>query len=262
MTEQWTDNAFVLGTSPLNERDMLVELLSREHGRLRTVAKFGATGKHRATYQLGNLLHVEWKARLPTQMGQVKAELQRPYFALFAQFPLALLALQSASALITLCLHEHDRAERVFDALEQLCEECESGIGNREMSPVLNSQFPILDSYHTIKHYTLFEQHLLSACGFGLDVSACAATGTTEELAYVSPKSGRAVSRAAGRPYHDRLFPLPAYYLQPDTPSNPAECLDALRINAYFMERRLCAEDGRALPAIRDRLEQKIKDTL
>jgi DNA repair protein RecO (recombination protein O) len=98
----------------------------------------------------------------------------------------------------------------------------------------------------------------LAVLGFGLDLSSCAATGAADDLAYVSPRSGRAVSRAAGRPYHDKLLPLPAFLVS-DTPAAPPEIAAGLALTGYFLHRHLLLPQGRNLPEARQRLAQRVR---
>jgi DNA repair protein RecO (recombination protein O) len=239
---RWKDKAFILHVAPLSERDVLVELLTHTHGRLRTVAKFGATSKKRTIYQVGNRVTVEWSARLSSHMGHVNAEIEQSYMPLFLNDASRLLMMHSAHALCHQFLYEHDRAEAVFEGLSRWYEVTVKA-----------------DLATTAKYYALFEYTLLGACGYGLDLFSCAATGTTKELVYISPKSGRAVSREAGRPYHEKLFVLPRCYLEEheDMPLNAT--LQALTLNGFFMESRLCEKGRTTLPDVRHRLIHQLE---
>ena len=96
-----------------------------------------------------------------------------------------------------------------------------------------------------------FELMILAELGFGLDLTACAATGTTEDLVHVSPKSGRAVSRAAGEPYRDRLLALPAFLIGSATPPQPADIADGFRLTGFFLDREVFAPRGLTMPETR-----------
>ncbi len=109
------------------------------------------------------------------------------------------------------------------------------------------------------ERYCRFELSLLAEAGYGLDLSACAATGGTQNLAYISPKTGRAVSREAGAPYHDRLLPFPLLFAQENYAVKPAEILDALRVTGYFLQAWQYAPQGKKLPAARERLVELIE---
>ena len=99
-----------------------------------------------------------------------------------------------------------------------------------------------------------WEFQLLAELGFGLDLSECAATGTAEELVYVSPRSGRAVSREAGAPYGDKLLPLPAFLLDATAPLGPADIAAGFALTGFFLERDVLEPHGLKLPPARERL--------
>ncbi len=243
MAESWQDTAFVLSTKVMNEHDALLDLLTQQHGRIRTIARYGATRKQRPLYQQGNVIACEWKARLREQMGHVQAEMVEAYAAYVLAHPLLLLASCSACHLCSLFVYERDAVPELFAAMAN-------------MYHAMRYQATV----EALKHYALYEQQLLQSCGFGLDLLECAATSTTENLIYLSPKSGRAVSKEAGAPYHERLFRLPAFFLCSAKQASPAELLDALTINAYFIDKRLCYDMQRQLPDSRYRLQQKIQE--
>jgi DNA repair protein RecO (recombination protein O) len=99
---------------------------------------------------------------------------------------------------------------------------------------------------------------LLGELGFGLDLSACAVSGETGDLAYVSPRSGRAVSRSAGKPYHDRLLALPAF-LREGSAGDRQAVVAGLALTGYFLERHALSPQGKAMPAARMRLVDRLK---
>jgi DNA repair protein RecO (recombination protein O) len=236
----WVDTAFVLGVSPLNERDALVEVLTREHGRLRAVVKYGATSKQRGLLHAGNRVQVEWRARLATHMGQMTVEVEQCYLPAVVNEALRLLMMQSAHALCRACLYERDPSPSSFAALG-----------------CFQEALLVARAETAVKAYAMFELSLLAACGYGLDLSACAATGVRKALTYLSPKSGHAVSEAAGAPYRDRLFRLPAFFLNAAMDASPDDIQHALAITAYFLERRVL-EPPKALPPVHGRMRATI----
>ncbi len=240
--ERWEDQACVIGTRPLNEKDVIVELLTAQHGRIVSVARFGLTSKHRGLYHAGNVVKVAWQARLPTHMGHIMAEVERSILPCIVNHPLKLLLMQCAHALCHQFLYEHTVELQVFLALHSLYE-------------------TFLQSGHlaSLQSYALFEYTLLNSSGYGLDLKRCAVTYSTENLTYISPKTGRAVSFDAGKPYHDKLFPLPRCYAEADAPMTEAETMAALNITLYFIEQRLCTDIVHRLPEIRYRLESKLQ---
>jgi DNA repair protein RecO (recombination protein O) len=234
--EQWVDTAYILGVSPLNERDALVEVLTREHGKVRAVVKYGATSKQRGLLHAGNHIQMEWRARLATHMGQMTVEVERCYLPAIVNDAPRLLMLQSAHALCRACLYEQDASLIAFNAL------------SRFQTALLQQPLEI-----SAKAYALFELSLLAACGYGLDLTTCAATGVCEGLTYVSPKSGHAVSQAAGAPYHDRLFRLPRFFLDDQAHPSPEDIQHGLAITSYFLQQRVL-EPPKALPPAHGRM--------
>lgn len=234
---QWADEALILDCGKYAEHAAIVYVFSREHGRYSGVSKAALSNRNRATYQPGNLVHVEWKARLPEHMGTVTCELVQSFAALVMADMVRLSAMSSACALIKACLPERDPHPALYDALRRLF----LSIAHEEP---LEWQM----------QYARFELLLLRECGIGLDLSECVATGTREELVYVSPKSGRAVSRAAGEPYHDKLLPLPAF-LQDPLGIAPFEAIrDALMLTGFFLDAYWREAHHKELPGARARL--------
>ena len=242
--ERWEDKACVLGMRPLNEKHAIVELLTAQHGRMMSVAKFGLTSKQRGLFHAGNRVKIAWEARLASQMGHIAAEVERSALPYVVNHPLKLLLMQSAHALCHQFLYEHTIELQVFEAM------CD-----------LYDSFAHESKLYCLKAYALFEYILLSSCGYGLDLERCAATDSTENLLYISPKTGRAVSCAAGLPYHEKLFLLPACYLDPSAALTEKEIIDALRITLHFIGQRLCADGIAKMPEIRYHLESQLKRT-
>ncbi|MBV8939964.1 MAG: DNA repair protein RecO, partial [Alphaproteobacteria bacterium] len=176
-------------------------------------------------------------ARLPDQLGTLTGELMEPVASRLMASADALSALLSAASLVSILLPERAPHPRIYQSMHQLVGELTKG--------------------NFLSTYAQFELDLLAEGGFRLDLSACAATGATEELVYVSPKSGRAVSRAAGEPYKQKLLPLPAFFTKPaHCPPDDAEILAALQLTGYFLSHWMLEPHGRTLPAARRRLMQ------
>lgn len=232
---EWSDNGIVLSARKHGEAAAIVTLLTRAHGRHAGLVRGGAGRRQRGTYQIGNLLAATWRARLAEHLGSYACEMIRAYAAEIMTERLPLAALASAAALVDLALPEREAHVHIFDGFATLLE----ALLRPGWEPV----------------YARWELDLLAALGFGLDLSECAATGVTEGLVYVSPRTGRAVSEAAGAPYRDRLLALPEF-LRGDGESmvgSPA-VLEALALTGHFLERHVFAPDGREIPAARSRL--------
>jgi DNA repair protein RecO (recombination protein O) len=242
---EWTDEAVVLSTRPHGESSLVVQLLTRERGRHAGLAKGAQRGKGRAVYQPGNRVRAVWKARLDEHLGNLVADLVRGDVALFIEDADRLGALSAAASMAEAALPEREAMPRVYEGLVLLLEALAA-------DRLWQAQ------------YVGWELDLLAELGFGLDLARCAVTGSTEDLAFVSPKTGRAVSFAAGEPYRDKLLRLPSFLVAadlPETPPEPADLTAALALTGFFLERHAFAPQGRPLPAARtrfvDRLGQK-----
>jgi DNA repair protein RecO (recombination protein O) len=230
---EWTDVGIVLGARRHGETSAVAELMTREHGRHLGLVRGGAGARLKPVLQTGNLVSAKWRARIDENLG---------YYVIEAMDLRAASHLASAHALYglhhlaTLCrlLPERDPHQPVFDLLEHTI----AGLG----APLLAAA---LVAY--------FELQLLAELGFGLDLKSCAATGATADLIYVSPKSGRAVSRQAGEPWRDKLLALPAFLSaggDEDTPS-AAELREGFALTGFFLARHVYDPRGEPLPAAR-----------
>jgi DNA repair protein RecO (recombination protein O) len=234
----WRDTGFVLTARRHGESGLVAELLTEAHGRHAGLVRGGQSPKRRALLQPGNLVAVTWRGRLPEHLGAFEIELLRPHAAGLIDDPDRLAALSAAAALLVSALPEHEPHGDVYQDLGRL--------------------IAALDSGDWAASYVAWECTLLAALGFGLDLTACAATGVNDDLAYVSPRSGRAVSRSAGVPYHDKLLPLPGF-LWRDVAAEPADLVAGLMLTGYFLHHHLLDPQGRALPEARARLADRLR---
>jgi DNA repair protein RecO (recombination protein O) len=241
---EWTDDAIVLSARRHGESAAIVSLLTRAHGRHAGLVHGGAGRRARGVYEPGNRVTAAWRARLSEHLGHFACELVESRAAALLDDAPRLAALSAATALVDAALPEREPHARLFDSLDhlvgQLC----------AAEPV--SPWPA--------QYVRFELDLLSDLGFGLDLSRCAATGREDDLAFVSPKTGRAVSAAAAEPYRDRLLPLPGFLTNRGAAAAVTGdvILAGLRLTAYFLEQHAFAHQpapgASRLPAARDRL--------
>ncbi len=236
---EWYDRAFVLAARRYGESAAIVELLTGEHGRHAGLVRGGQSPKLRAVLQPGNEVAAVWRGRLSEHLGTVVCELVRPHAAGLLEDPDRLAGLTAAAALVAGALPEREPYPDVFASFEGLLQALDSGI-----------DWPA--------HYVEWEHALLAALGFGLDLSRCAVTGTTTDLAYVSPRTGRAVSRAAGLPYHDKLLRLPEF-LWRYGPADPHQIAFGMALTEHFLVRHVFAPQGRALPAARSLLTERMR---
>lgn len=230
---QWTDEGIVLGTKRHGETSVILELMTLERGRHLGLVRGGAGTRLRGVLQPGNLLRATWRARLDEHLGHYAVEgLNLRAAGLLG----AAHAVHGVTHVAELCrlLAEREPHARVFAALQVILD----GLDDPLAAATLIARF---------------ELALLAELGFGLDLSCCAATGTTAELVYVSPRSGRAVSRAAGHDYRDKLLRLPEFLqVESNTPA-AAELADAFALTGFFLDRHAFAPRGQMLPAARAR---------
>ncbi|HLY47525.1 MAG TPA: DNA repair protein RecO [Stellaceae bacterium] len=236
---EWRDTGFVLAARRHGEASLIVELLTREHGRHAGLVRGGQSPRRRALLQPGNLLAASWRGRLAEHLGSFECELVEPHAARLLDDPDRLAALGAATQLLLAALPEREPHPALYGSLAALLGALDSP-----------------DGWATI--YVAWECGLLAALGFGLDLASCAATGTNQDLAYVSPRSGRAVSREAGRPYHDKLLPLPEFLWREGTAS-AADIVAGLALTGHFLLHHLLQPHGGRLPEARERLSQRMR---
>src|SRR6266581_3766041 len=236
---EWRDAGFVLGARRHGESALIVELLTREHGRHAGLVRGGQSPKVRAVLQPGNEIAAVWRGRLAEHLGTVGCELVRARAARFLNDPDRLAGLTAAAALVAAALPEREPHPDIFLSFARLLDAIDSGI-----------DWPA--------YYVGWERDLLAALGFGLDLTGCALTGATTDLAYVSPRTGRAVSRAAGLPYHDKLLPLPDF-LWLGGPAGRCQIALGMDLTGHFLLHHVFAPQGRTLPAARSRLAERMQ---
>jgi DNA repair protein RecO (recombination protein O) len=235
---EWRDTGFVLAARRHGESALIVELLTREHGRHAGLVRGGQSPRRRAVVQPGNSVAASWRGRLPQHLGTLECELVEAHAARLLDDPDRLAALSAATALLLTALPEREPHGDLYASLAGLLE--------------------ALDSGEWEKSYVAWECDLLAGLGFGLDLARCAATGASDDLAYVSPRTGRAVSRTAGLPYHDKLLPLPGFLWREGSASR-AEIVAGLALTQYFLLHHVLAPHGGKLPEARERLAERMR---
>jgi DNA repair protein RecO (recombination protein O) len=231
---EWTDEGIVLGVRRHGEANAILEVMTHGHGRHLGLVRGGAGTRMRPVLQPGNVVRATWRARLDEHLGHYVVEgLQLRAAALF-QTAHALYGVTHLAALCRL-LPERDPHPLV----------------HADLAAVLDR---IDDPVAVAVSVARFELKLLAELGFGLDLDRCAATGEAGDLGYVSPKSGRAVSRKAGEPWHDRLLPLPAFLLD-DVPARPTagELAEGFAVTGFFLGRYVLEPRGLRSPEARER---------
>ncbi len=230
----WRDEGALLAVRPHGESAAIVEVFTAGHGRHAGVVRGGASRKMTPILQPGTQLSVEWRARLEDHLGAFRVEPVKSRAAATMGERRALYGLGAACALLSFALPEREPHPGLYGATQHLLD----AMGTDPRWPEL---------------YLLWELALLEELGFALDLGTCAVTGQTDDLVYVSPKSGRAVSRTAAGAWADRLLPLPGL-LRGEPASGPADLLAGLRTTGYFLENWLAPALGdRPLPGARAR---------
>ena len=231
----WSDEGVILSVRPHGETASVVELLTRSHGRHLALVHGGRSRRLRPVLQIGNQVDVTWKARLAEHLGHATLELRRGFAAEAMETPTALAGLTSLAALSRL-LPERDPHPNIYEVTLFVLGFLDD-----------DSVWPAL--------YVRWELALLDELGFGLDLTACAATGSNDQLIYVSPKSGRAVSASAGEPYRDKLLSLPPFLTKSRQGGVTADDVQkGLALTGYFLESRVLAPQDTPMPDVRQRL--------
>ncbi|MBQ8251658.1 MAG: DNA repair protein RecO [Alphaproteobacteria bacterium] len=210
MPDFYAENALVLSSRPLGDRKFIVSLFTKDRGRHLGVVK------KKSPPMTGSFLTVRWQARLAEQLGVYYIEDEKSANLAFLEDSKRLNALSSICFLIDALLPEREAYpyfyEETIDFLSHL------------------------EDFDFQKRYIFWEASLLEALGFGLDLTKCAGGGDSTDLAYVSPKSGRSVSRQVGLPYKDKLLPLPAFFVK-QVEVDEFMLLQGLNLTAYFLLR-------------------------
>jgi DNA repair protein RecO (recombination protein O) len=228
---QWTDEGIVLGVRRHGEASAILELMTRERGRHLGLVRGGAGARLRPILQPGNCVSATWRARLDEHLGNFTVEGIDLTAASFLALPHALYGVTLLGALCRL-LPERDPHPDIHATLEH----------------VLSF---LVDAKRAGPALVRFELMLLGELGFGLDLERCAATGMTTELSYVSPRSGRAVSRGAGEPWHDKLLRLPAFLGDPQCEPSADDLADGFAVTGFFLLRHMFEPRRLALPDAR-----------
>ena len=235
----FTDDAFVLSARAHGDTGVVVELLTEKHGRRAAYVAGGASRKMKPFLQPGARVVVDYRARSSEHLGSARLEpVGEGPSALFDD-PLALTGLAAAAAVVQGALPEREPHPGVFHALEALV-----------------SAFALPHVWPAI--FVRFEAGLLDDLGFGLDLSCCAVAGTMDDLVWVSPRTGRAVSREAGAPYADKLLALPPFMLGSQAGLGAGDVKAGLALTGHFLEQFVFHPQNRPLPEARDWMVSKL----
>ena len=237
---EWDDEAVVLSARTLGETSVVVSALTRTHGRHAGLVRGGGGRRARGMLQPGNRIVCRWRGRTAEQLGTFACELVMSTAPAVLEDAARLAGVVAACAVLDTALPEREPVTAQHDGLLALLRSVEE-----------DAAWP--------SAYVRWEMALLADLGFGLDLSACAVTGSRDGLAFVSPRTGRAVSATAAAPWQQRLLPLPAFLADPAAAANTADILAGLALTGHFLRRCVYAEHERELPAARVRLPAAIE---
>jgi DNA repair protein RecO (recombination protein O) len=226
---EWTGEALLIGVRRHGESSVIAEAMVAGRGRHLGLVRGGRSTRLAAALQPGNTVQLTWRARLENQLGMFTVELLQARAAELIADRTRLYLSQTICELLHL-LPERDPNDRLLGMAVRLIDGTPDGA-----------------------ELARFELALLDDLGFGLDLSSCAATGVTDDLTHVSPKSGRAVSRTAAQPYLDRLLPLPSF-LAGRGNASPHDIADALKLTSHFLEAHVWGPRQVERPAMRHSL--------
>jgi DNA repair protein RecO (recombination protein O) len=231
---EWRDEGILLSVRRHGETSAIIDVFTVEHGRHSGIVRGGVSRKIAPILQPGAQLDVSWRARLEDHLGTYTVELLRSRAAAALADRMSLAGLNAVTALLGFALPEREPDAKLYKQCEQLLDL----MGQHDVWPLA---------------YLRFEIALLEACGMGLDLSACAVTGTNRDLRYISPRTGRAVSEHGAGEWADKLLPLPPI-LKGDGTGADAEIAQAFQTTGYFLSEKLAHSLGnRALPEARAR---------
>lgn len=236
--EQWKDQGIVLAARAHGESGAVVSVLTEHHGRHAGYVRGGQSSRRRAVIEPGTLVSAMWCARVTDSLGTFTFEPERPLAAQVMGDPLQLAGLLSACALCDAALPDREGHPGLFHGLKTLLE--------------------TMDRPDWLVTYVFWEIALLRELGFGLDLTRCAGGGDPQALAWISPKSGRAVSEDAAAPYKEKLLPLPDFLKPGGSSTAPEEILKGLRMNGHFLEHWVFAQHTHGVPEHRLRFQERM----
>ncbi|MFN5381706.1 MAG: DNA repair protein RecO [Alphaproteobacteria bacterium] len=239
---KFDDIGIVLSLRNFQENAFIITCFTKDHGLVKALIK---RPNRKIMLDIGMMIDIKYHARLPEHLGTIRYEIIKSQSPNVAFNKNAIFVLNSMIAMLHNTLHEFDIQKNLYRAMEELMRSLEENVD---------------DLAELLKDYILFEFELLNATGFGLDLSECVATGDNDNLAYISPKSGCAVSQDAGEQYKHLLFPMPQIFLDYRSSACINGCKDALHITEHFINQRIFFPNGNTLPEARLRFKELYKN--
>lgn len=238
---EWQDDAIVLSIRPYGESSVIVLALTKERGKHAGLVRGVKSQAARGGLQPGDFVKLTWRARLEDHLGVFQIELLRSNAIIFFDDPLRLSGLTAALSICEQALPDREKLLPVFEALLILIEHI------REQEEVI-----------WLATYIRWEIGVLGALGFSLELNNCTVTGTNDDLSFVSPKTGRAVSKEVGLKYSAKLLKLPGF-LTPKGFERPAEFIDGLDLTGYFLRRHVFAAYNKPTPGAREHFQDRVQ---
>ncbi len=238
---EFEDDAFVLSARAFGEAGAIVEVLTASHGKYAAHVAGGASRKMKPVLQAGARVICRYRARVSDQLGSATLEAVGEGPSAFFDDALALAGLAAAAAIAAGALPEREPHPGAYLAFE-----------------AFSAALAATDDWPAV--FVRFEAGLLQELGFGLDLTRCAATGVTDDLVYVSPRTGRAVSREAGEPYKERMLALPPFLLSSQSRLGPGDVRAGLDLTAHFLEQFIFNPVNKPLPPARLWLVDRLSD--
>ena len=236
----WHDQGFILSSRKHGETSAIVDVFTRHNGRHSGLVRGGVGRKMRPVLQAGNLVDLEWRARLEGHLGYYTLEAIDSRAAELMDDRLSLAGLNALTAMCRECLPEREAFPELWDVFA-----------------IVVDNFDKPDIWPAL--YIRWEAGLLSALGYGLDLTSCAATGQNDGLTHVSPRSGRAVSASAAEPYLDKLLALPSF-MRGQAMVTPKDIMTGFKLTGYFLETRVQWNINRTLPEARAVMIERLID--
>ncbi|MEM7196870.1 MAG: DNA repair protein RecO [Pseudomonadota bacterium] len=235
---EWHDQGIVLGARAYGENGAIAHLFSEQHGRVAGYLRSITSKRIRSIMQPGRTVQFSWRARLSEQTGALQIDEEvRPVFLIDQPYPL--IAMNAMVGLLDICLQDQLAFPELYGASRGLLE-------------------LLSHNTHWQPAYIKWELGLLQSMGYGLDLHKCALGGDANDLAYISPKTGRAASREKGQQWHDQLFLLPRFLCDPNAPYKKNDIDNGLRLSGYFLHQRLLLPIQKDFPNARNNLQEKL----
>ena len=222
------DYGIVLSSYKFGDSGIIIKILSAEHGPIKGLVK--GQRKNNSILQPGNFIHFNWNARLSEHLGMISPSLERAYPLLNFSDYQKILSIKSLCSLIDVLIPEREVSPEIFVRFKEYLDD--------------------LQSDNWLCNYVRLELFILEKTGFGIDLERCAVTGGLDNITYISPKTGSAVSRDVGEAYKSRLFSIPGYFFEnaENQPYSMQEIIDGLEITRYFLAKHFFAENLARIP--------------